>query len=117
MKMQQPTTSPRMFDLGHRQKSAFFARFTLIVPPGKHQLTGFPGDDMEDEIRIRRDRRMQFHAKHFPSAVGAGEGFDNVPRDRFADIIEAKAGLHRVIGERENFDHLSALRGGWYANF
>lgn len=104
-------------ELGNRQKSPLLTRITFVVPPGEYQLAGFASDNMEREIGIRRNCWMQFRTKHFLAAIRASKPFDDMARDGLADIVEAKAGFHRMNRKRKNFDYLSALRSWWNANF
>ena len=78
------------------QGSSLFAAITLVIFPGKYQFAGFGCNDKERKIGIGGYRGMQLGTEYFFACIGASECFDNMARNCFAGIIEAKTRLHRM---------------------
>src|SRR3546814_7491349 len=59
------------------------------------------------EVGIGRDRRIDVAGEHRRAVECAGELVDDLARDDLAFLVLALAGLHRVVDQRLDGDHLA----------
>src|SRR5207244_2713998 len=82
----------------------------LVVYPGELEIPARFGDGVELHVGIGGNARGQIGAEHFHSVIAARKRVDDVALDEMTDVVVAVAGLHGVLDEDADLDHLAAPR-------
>src|SRR5205823_8372191 len=101
----------------HRQRAASFDRDvpglsrekSVVAAPFEADGPALVRGREKSEKRVGRNRGMKLGAEDLLSVILADEIGDDVARENFAHVVDAKTRFHLVLDERLNLDDLPAF--------